>query len=281
MKIPFTKMHGAGNDYVYLDCINHDVPSDLSALAQAISNRHFGVGSDGLILIHPSESADARMQMFNADGSEAEMCGNGLRCVAKYLHDHGITTSQRQHIETGSGTLETQLIIREGVATQVRIDMGPPGLDAKVIPTLIGEGQVIEVPITVGSETINVTCLSMGNPHCVVFVEQITDSHVLELGPLIENHAVFPERANVAFVQVVARDEVIQRTWERGSGETLACGTGASAACVAGFMTGRTVRRITNHLRGGDLELEWDESNNRVYLTGPAESVFEGTYQWK
>lgn len=274
----FTKMHGAGNDYVYVDCFTQDVPDDLPELARRISHRHFGVGGDGLILIRPSESADARMQMFNADGSEAEMCGNGIRCVAKYVYDHGLCRRPQLHIETGAGVLAVQVETQDGLVRQVRVDMGPPILESSQIPTTLPGSPVVDAPLEVAGNRWNVTCVSMGNPHCVIFVPKATDELVLGLGPQIEKAPEFPARVNVEFVQVLGPGEVRQRTWERGSGETWACGTGASAVCVAGVLTGRTERRIVNHLLGGDLILQWDESDGHVYMTGPAEEVFQG--QW-
>lgn len=276
----FTKMHGAGNDYIYVDCFAQEPPTDLPALARTISHRHFGAGADGLILIHPSEVADARMQMFNADGSESEMCGNGIRCVAKYVHDHGITDKQALTIETGAGVLAIELHLgADNKVSQVTVDMGIPELEATRIPTtLLNTGSVIDLDVEFGGQQFKATCVSMGNPHCIVFVEDANDELVLELGPLIERDPRFPNRTNIEFVERISATEVRQRTWERGSGETWACGTGASAVCVAGVLTNRTARRITNHLLGGDLILEWNESDNHVMMTGPATEVFSGTW---
>ncbi|MDH3639756.1 MAG: diaminopimelate epimerase [Gammaproteobacteria bacterium] len=274
----FIKMHGAGNDYIYVDCFRETVPDDLPETARRISDRHFGVGGDGLILIRPSDIADARMQMFNADGSEAEMCGNGIRCVAKYVYEAGIARKPALQIETGNGVLELALeVIGERVG-RVRVDLGEPILQADRIPTTLSGDPVVDQPLEVDGQTLMVTCVSMGNPHCVIFVEKATDDMVLGLGPQIEHSAQFPNRVNVEFVEVHGPAEVRQRTWERGSGETLACGTGAGAVCVAGVLTGRTERMILNHLAGGDLELQWGQDNH-VYMTGPAEEVFRG--QWK
>ncbi len=218
------------------------------------------------------------MRMFNADGSEAEMCGNGLRCFAKYLHDHSLCTKPRMQIETGAGILEVDVETKEGAVSRVRVDMGPPILTPDQIPTRIAANPVVEAPLRVDERTLSVTCVSMGNPHCVTYVEQLNDELVLGLGPRVENDPHFPQRVNVEFVQVITPNVVRQRTWERGSGETLACGTGASAVCVAGVLTGRTQRQLTVHLLGGDLELEWKEADNHVYLTGPAEEVFHGEW---
>ncbi len=276
--LPFTKMHGAGNDYIYVDCFAMPVPENLPELARAVSDRHFGVGADGLILICPTEDADAEMRMFNADGSASEMCGNGIRCVAKYVYDHGIQRSNTLRIASAGKIYELQLLVVDGKVDRVRVDMGEPVLRAEDIPTtLVGE-PVADVSLALPGRDLTVTCVSMGNPHCVTFVEEATDALVLGLGPLVEQDSHFPNRVNVEFVEVLSRGEVRQRTWERGSGETLACGTGASAVCVAGALTGRTDRKVLVHLLGGDLELEWSEANNHVYMTGAAVEVFSGEW---
>lgn len=275
----FTKMHGAGNDYVYIDCFAEQV-EDPHDLARQVSNRNFGIGSDGLILIMPSSAADVRMRMFNADGSEAEMCGNGIRCVAKYAYDHGLVAKTALCIETGNGILDLDLQVgASGHVEQVTVAMGEPQLTRAALPmTGPEQEQVVLQPLAVGGQEFQITCVSMGNPHCVIYVDDVENFPVSEIGTLIENHPLFPRRINVEFVQVVSPSEVIQRTWERGAGETLACGTGASAVTVAGVLTGRTERRIINHLRGGDLELEWLESG-AVMMTGPAVEVFSGEYR--
>ncbi len=279
--IEFTKMHGAGNDYVYVNGFSTTLPQDLEKLAVDISHRRFGVGADGLILILPSEKADARMRMFNADGSESEMCGNGIRCVAKYVHDHGIARKEKLSIETGAGVLKLDLSVRNGVAEQITVDMGEPGLEAARIPTTLAAptDRVVNVPIEFKGHKLFATCVSMGNPHCVIFVPEATDDLVLGIGPMIERDDRFPKRTNVEFVEVLARGEVRQRTWERGSGETWACGTGASAVCVAGVLTGHTDRTILNNLIGGQLMLRWDESTNHVFMTGSATEVFTGHWR--
>ncbi len=277
----FTKMHGAGNDYVYVDCFQEQrLPSDLAQLARDMAHRHFGVGGDGLILIKPSQIADARMQMFNADGSEAEMCGNGIRCVAKYVYDHGIAAKRELKIETGAGVLELSLSVgADNLVDSVSVDMGEPELDAAKIPTtILDTGRVIDQEFEIEGRQLAVTCVSMGNPHCIVFVESATDELVLGLGPKMERDSRFPKRTNIEFVEVVSPTEVRQRTWERGSGETWACGTGASAVCVAGVLTGRTERQILNHLLGGDLTLHWQEASNRVLMTGGGTEVFTGDW---
>jgi diaminopimelate epimerase len=275
----FTKMEGAGNDYVYVDCFrNPSLPADLPELARQMSDRHFGVGGDGLILIRPSTIADARMQMFNADGSEAEMCGNGIRCVAKYVYDHGLVTQDSMVIETGNGPLAIDVQVQNGKVGGVRVDMGEPILEAAEIPTLLPGTPVVKQIVSAGGREFEATCVSMGNPHCVIFVDRADDDLVLGVGPELEIHEAFPQKVNVEFVEVISRAEVRQRTWERGSGETWACGTGASAVCVAGVLAGLTDQRILNHLRGGDLDLCWDEESNHVYMTGPAREVFSGEW---
>jgi diaminopimelate epimerase len=273
----FTKMHGAGNDYVYVNAFEERLPADLPRLAVAVSDRHKGIGSDGLILIRPSSVADARMQMFNADGSEAEMCGNGVRCVAKYVYDHGIAKKETLRIETARGILELRLAILGGKVATVRVNMGPPILKSAEIPTKLPGDPPVQVPLDVAGRELKVTCVSMGNPHCVTFVDEITDDLVLRVGPQIERHPAFPNRVNAEFIQVVSPTETIMRVWERGSGETQACGTGACAATVAGVLAGLTERRVLTHLSGGDLELEWSAGGD-VYLTGPAAEVFEGVW---
>ncbi len=274
----FTKMQGCGNDYIYVDCFRQPMPHDPPGLSRAISDRHFGVGGDGLILICPSEKADARMRMYNADGSEAEMCGNGVRCVAKFVYDHGLVRKSPLTIETGRGVLTLELTISGGQVRQVRVDMGEPILNADRIPTTLSGDPPLEAPLEVAGQALCVTCVSMGNPHCITFVDEITNAHVLGLGPKIEQHPAFPRRVNAEFVRVNRPDDVTMRVWERGSGETLACGTGACAVAVAGHLSGRTQRRITAHLPGGDLQLEWSEADNHVYMTGPAVEVFSGEW---
>ncbi len=272
----FTKMHGAGNDYVYVNCFEETVPNPEQVAIQ-VSNRNFGIGSDGLILIVPSSVADVRMRMFNSDGSESEMCGNGIRCVAKYAYDHGIVTKKEITAETGAGILTLQLFTSaDNKVEKVRVNMGKPRLTRGEIPMLGDAGdKVVSEPLNILHTTFNITCVSMGNPHCVIFVDDVESFQVEKYGPLIENHDLFPRRTNVEFVQIISRTEVRQRTWERGAGETLACGTGASAVCVAGALNGLTEKKILNHLAGGDLELEWAE-DGFLYMTGPAVEVFSG-----
>ena len=284
MAIPFIKMHGLGNDYVYVDCFRNAMPADAPALARAVSDRHFGIGGDGLILVCPpsdgakSQGADARMRMFNADGSESEMCGNGLRCVAKLVHDQGIARKQRLLLETGRGLLPVDLEIRDGKVARARVEMGQPILQGALIPTPLRGDPPIEQPVETPWGPVKLTCVSMGNPHAVAFVDKITDPMVHEVGKFLETCPVFPKRANIEFVEVVARDRFVMRVWERGSGETLACGTGACAVAVAGILTGRLDRKCTGKLLGGELELEWPGDGQTVYMTGPATEVFSGIW---
>ena len=280
-RIPFVKMHGCGNDYIYIDCRSR-TPDDPAALARRLSDRHFGIGGDGIILICPSQKAEYRMRMFNVDGSEAEMCGNGLRCFAKYLYDRGLTQGESVAVETGAGVLRVQIFPEDGKAARLRIAMGMPRLERPEIPMTGGPGRAIneELSIDVPGESLprsfRFTAVSMGNPHCVIYVDRTDDFPVAVYGPFIEHHPLFPRRANVEFVQVLTSDEVKMRVWERGAQETLACGTGASAVGVAGVLTGRTGRHILVRLLGGDLAIDWSD-DGCVYLTGPAEEVFEGT----
>ncbi len=273
----FTKMHGTGNDYVCVNCFEEHIDNP-SQVARRMSDRHFGVGGDGLVLIHPSAVADCRMRMFNADGSEAEMCGNGIRCLAKYVYERGIARKEEMTVETGAGVLTLRLFVHDGIVEKVQVNMGAPRLSPGEIPvSLPGEG-IVGAPLRVLDREFGITCVSMGNPHCVVFVDDVKNFPVEKYGPPMEAHDIFPRGANVEFVQIVNSGEVVQRTWERGAGETLACGTGASAACVAGVLNDLTRRAILVHLSGGDLEIEW-KKDDHVYMTGPAGEVFEG--EWK
>ena len=272
----FTKMHGAGNDYVYVNCFQERVENPEQT-AITVSNRNFSIGSDGLILIMPSDKADIRMRMFNSDGSESEMCGNGIRCVAKYAYDHGIVDRKEITAETGAGILTLQLFTNGlDKVEKVRVNMGKPRITRTEIP-MSGEpaAKVVNEPLNILHTTFRITCVSMGNPHCVIFVNEVVNFQIEKDGPLIENHELFPRRTNVEFVEIISPTEVRQRTWERGAGETLACGTGASAVCVAGVLNGVTEKKIINHLSGGDLELEWSD-DGFLYMTGPAVEVFSG-----
>lgn len=279
MVVEFVKMHGCGNDYIHIDCIQHAPPENPSELAVQMCHRHFGIGGDGLILIKPgSNGTDGEMEMYNVDGSLAEMCGNGLRCVAKYLYDTDMAKKTKLRILTGAGVLDADIVeAAEGRAREICLDMGAPILKGLDIPTVWDLDTVVNHPLDVDGQTFEITAVSMGNPHCVIYVNDVEHFPVETLGPRIETDPRFPNRVNVEFVQVVSEDEVIQRTWERGSGETWACGTGASAVCVAGVLTGKTHRKLLVHLRGGDLKLHYRE-DGPVMLTGPAEDVFKGVW---
>jgi len=273
----FTKMHGIGNDYVYVNCFE-EVVKDPAKLVPIISDRHFGVGSDGLILILPSKVADCKMRIFNADGSEAQMCGNGIRCVAKYVYDHKIAQKNPLTVETLAGTKTIQLFTENGRVSSATVNMGKPKLMRSEIPMIGKETQVIDEKLTVRDGTsFRITCVSMGNPHCVIFVDNFDKINLPQHGAEIERHKSFPERTNVHFAQIHNPREVTMKTWERGSGITLACGTGASAVCVAGVLNKKTERKILAHLPGGDLELELAEDGS-VYMTGPATEVFTGEW---
>jgi diaminopimelate epimerase len=284
----FTKMHGIGNDYVYINGFVERVEQP-EKLAPIIADRHFGVGGDGLILILPSDRADVRMRMFNADGSEGEMCGNGIRCVAKYAWDHGLTKNNPMTVETGRGVLTLDLHLRGGKVEQVAVKMGEPILELAQIPVKMAMGlrnalikkrsdHEYELALAEPGKPHIATFVSMGNPHAVMYVDNVQAIDLPRLGPLLEHYGAFPRRINAHWVQVQSPDEVMMRTWERGSGITLACGTGACAVCVAGVLTGRTSRKLLAHLPGGDLRLEWRDSDNNVYMTGPATEVFTGDW---
>lgn len=288
----FTKMHGIGNDYVYVNCFDEQVENPAQT-AIIVSDRHMGIGSDGLILICPSDIADVKMRMFNTDGSEAQMCGNGIRCVAKYTYDHKLATpggtfsvpgqrsfEQSLRVETGRGILTLGLEIGDdGKVSQVCVNMGQPILNGLDIPVSIDAEQVVNHDIVIDDQQLEMTCVSMGNPHTVIFCGESVENLTLEgVGPLIENHQLFPERVNAHFVKIDGPNELTMRTWERGSGITLACGTGACAVAVAGVLSGRCERNVLAHLPGGDLELNWCEEDNCVYMTGSATTVFTGDF---
>lgn len=273
----FTKMHGIGNDYVYVNCFDQSIEQPAK-LAVAISDRHFGVGSDGLVLICPSDRADVRMRMFNPDGSEAEMCGNAVRCVAKYAYERGLCRNNPMQVETGNGVLRIELSVENEKVSAARVNMGEPVLEAGKIPLDISDTRAVDYQIEIAGLPMAMTCVSMGNPHAVFFVDEVASVAVEKLGPEIENHPLFPQRTNVHWVQILGDGEVKMRTWERGAGVTLACGTGASAVCVAGVLTERSDRQITAHLPGGDLQLEWNEGDNCVYMSGSATEVFSGNW---
>ena len=287
----FTKMHGLGNDYVYVNCFVEQV-DDPAAVAVTVSDRHTGIGGDGLILICPSEVADVRMRMFNADGSEAQMCGNGIRCVAKYVYDHKVAAVGDEFSVPGQGTFECSLrvVTGRGILTlglevgsddkveRVCVNMGQPILNGLEIPVGIDANPVVNEPIEIDGVELSMTCVSMGNPHAMFFCNDVEAIELEQVGPLIENHELFPERVNAHFVKIEKADEITMRTWERGSGITLACGTGACACAVAGVLTGQCQRVVLAHLPGGDLELNWCEEDNCVYKTGPAVEVFSGEW---
>jgi diaminopimelate epimerase len=280
----FVKMHGAGNDYIYVDCMAQPAPREPALLARRISDRHTGVGADGLILIAASGRADARMHMWNADGSRGEMCGNGVRCVAKYLYESGTARRRTLHVETDRGVLDLALDVSAGEVRRVRVSMGRPILKSSDIPTTLPGDPPVRALIELAdagkgqpAERIEVTCLSMGNPHCVVFVEELADARFKGLGPRIETHPAFPKRVNVEFVRVRSESEVQARVWERGTGETLACGTGACAAVIAGRLVGATGDTVAVHLPGGVLEVEIADDGD-TFLTGPVEEVFRGEW---
>ncbi len=272
--IPFTKMHGIGNDYVYVDCFDQAV-ADPSALARTVSPRNTGVGSDGLILICPSEVADCRMEMYNADGGRGEMCGNGIRCVAKYAYEHGRAAVNPMRVETDAGIKEIDLRLDGDRVVEVTVDMGEPILDGPQIP-VAAEGRIVDSDLDVEGDVHKVTCVSMGNPHCVLFVDEVSDLDLPVIGPKFETHPFFPNRVNTEFVRVDSPASLTMRVWERGSGETAACGTGACAVLVAAVLNGHAEREATVHLNGGDLRIEWRENDNHVLMTGAAEEVFRG-----
>lgn len=276
----FTKMHGIGNCYVFVNCFDQQA-ANAPALAMAMSDRNTGVGSDGLVLICPSEVAAARMEMYNLDGSRAQMCGNAIRCLAKYVYDRGLSTSNPMQIETDAGVLTLELSIRAGKVQMVCVDMGEPRLAPDDLPVRLTPDQMVDYSIEFLGRPVEMTCVSMGNPHAVLYgvpLEILTPRVLAEEGSRLERHRLFPERTNVHFVRVDQPDEVTMRTWERGSGATQACGTGASAVCVAGVLTKRSARRIVAHLPGGDLTLEWRASDNHVSMTGPAAEIFTGDW---
>lgn len=271
----FTKMHGIGNDYVYVNCFEESVknPAEVSKF---VSDRHFGIGSDGLILISPSAIADFRMNIYNADGSQAEMCGNGIRCVAKYVYDYGLTDKTEISVETLAGIKYLRLQVENGKVASVEVNMGAPILEPKEIPVAVEESPVVNVPVEVKGKIYHMTCVSMGNPHAIIFMNNVKDLDIAAIGPYFENHTVFPKRTNTEFVEVLDRNTVNMRVWERGSDETLACGTGACATTVACILNDKTENEVAVHLLGGDLKIRWDREANQVYMTGPATVVFDG-----
>ena len=271
----FTKMHGIGNDYVYVNCFE-EVVEKPSETARFISDRHFGIGSDGLILICPSDVADVKMVMYNADGTEAQMCGNGIRCVGKYAYDRGLTDKTTITVETAAGIKTLELTVKNGKTEFIRVDMGAPILEPQQIPVRAEEMCFVNVPVEVHGKRVAMTAVSMGNPHAVVFVDRTDDLELAKIGLDYENHPLFPERTNTEFVEVVDRNTLKMRVWERGAGETLACGTGACASLVAGVLCGKCEREATLKLLGGELRVFWDADSKHVFMTGPAEFVFDG-----
>ena len=272
MKI--TKMHGIGNDYIYVNCFEEEV-KDPSQAAKDLSDRHFWVGSDGLVLIKPSESADFEMDMYNSDGSQAEMCGNAIRCVGKYVYDNKMTDKTLITVSTKAGIKVLQLEVKDGEVVRVRVDMGEPILAPALIPCLYDGDMVVDRPIEVAGKEYRVTCVSMGNPHAIVYMDDIDKLEIETLGPLFENHALFPRRINTEFLEVIDENTIKMRVWERGAGETWACGTGACASLVASVLNGKAARSATLLLRGGELKIEWDEKTNHIFMTGPAKKVFD------
>lgn len=271
----FTKMHGCGNDYIYVNGFVEEI-TDKPAFVKKVSDRHFGVGGDGVIFINPSEEADFEMEMYNADGSRAEMCGNGIRCVAKYVYDKGLTDQTHISIVSCGKVKYLDLNVEDGLVTSVRVNMGAPILTAKEVPVISSMEQSVDEPVAVGGKEYRMTCVSMGNPHAVVFMEDVANLDIAAVGPLFENHKVFPNRTNTEFVEVRDRSHVFMRVWERGTGETLACGTGCCATVVACVLNGLTDPAVTVRVLGGEIMIEWDREQNFVYMTGPAVTVFEG-----
>lgn len=271
----FTKMHGLGNDYVYVNCFEEKIDNP-PAVARFVSDRHFGIGSDGLIMINPSKTADFEMEMYNADGSRGEMCGNGIRCVAKYVYDYGLTGKTQISVETLGGIKYLDLTVEDGKVSLVKVDMGKPELEADLIPIISEREQVIDEPIEVDGKEYHMTGVSMGNPHAVIYVDDVKGLDLEKIGPKFENHERFPKRINTEFVHCIDRQTVEMRVWERGSGETLACGTGACAVAVSSILNNLTDTQVTVKLLGGDLQIEWDREKDRVFMTGPATVVFDG-----
>ena len=271
----FTKMHGLGNDYVYVNCFEEKI-EHTPAVARFVSERHFGIGSDGLIMINPSKTADFEMEMYNADGSRGEMCGNGIRCVAKYVYDYGLTDKTQISVETLGGIKYLDITVEDGKVSLVKVDMGKPELEADLIPIISEREQVIDEPIEVDGKEYHMTGVSMGNPHAVIYVDDVKGLDLEKIGPKFENHERFPKRINTEFVHCIDRQTVEMRVWERGSGETLACGTGACAVAVSSILNNLTDTQVTVKLLGGDLQIEWDREKDRVFMTGPATVVFDG-----
>ena len=271
----FTKMHGCGNDYIYVNCMD-EVIENRSQTALRLSDRHFGIGSDGMICIDSSDVADFKMDMYNADGSQGKMCGNGIRCVGKYVYDYGLTDKTRITVETLGGIKALELTVHDGKVSSVRVCMGSPDFRSENIPVLCSTETAIKIPVHIEEKTFSATCVSIGNPHAVIFVDDVDAIDLETIGPMLENHPMFPERINTEFVQVLDSGDLKMRVWERGSGETFACGTGTCAALAASYVCGCTSRSANVYVRGGVLSIEWSSEDNMIYMTGPAETVFEG-----
>lgn len=281
MKIEFTKMQGCGNDYVYIDGSTQKIPQEEKPdFVRKMSDRHFGIGGDGVIFINPSQKADFEMEMYNADGSRAQMCGNGIRCVAKFVYDRHLTDQTEITVVSAGSVKRLKLYVTDGHVERVRVNMGRPILKAAEIPVLSDEEQVLDWPVFVADRQWRMSCVSMGNPHAVVLAEDVASLPLTEIGPKFENHPMFPERVNTEFIRVIDRSTLELRVWERGSGETLACGTGCCAAVAACVLNGLTERSVTVHVLGGELQIEWDENTGEIFMTGPAETVFEGQVEW-
>lgn len=276
-KIKFTKMHGCGNDYIYINGAEYKIPAqNKPEFVQRLSDRHFGIGGDGVIFINPSDEADFEMEMYNADGSRAEMCGNGIRCVAKYVYDKGMTDRIQISIISAGKIKYLTLTVEDGKVSMVRVDMGKPELNASLIPVISEHEQAVDEEITVGENVYRMTCVSMGNPHAVVFTDNVADLDLTKIGPQFEHHERFPKRINTEFVRVIDRHTVEMRVWERGTGETLACGTGCCATAVACVLNGKTEADVTVKVLGGEIRIQWDREADTVFMTGPASTVFEG-----
>ena len=281
MKIEFTKMQGCGNDYVYIDGSTQKIPQEEKPdFVRKMSDRHFGIGGDGVNFINPSQEADFEMEMYNADGSRAQMCGNGIRCVAKFVYDRHLTDQTEITVVSAGSVKRLKLYVADGHVERVRVNMGRPILKAAEIPVLSDEEQVLDWPVFVADRQWRMSCVSMGNPHAVVLAEDVASLPLTEIGPKFENHPMFPERVNTEFIRVIDRSTLELRVWERGSGETLACGTGCCAAVAACVLNGLTERSVTVHVLGGELQIEWDENTGEIFMTGPAETVFEGQVEW-
>lgn len=281
MKIEFTKLHGCGNDYIYIDGSTQKFPQEAKPdFVRKMSDRHFGIGGDGVIFINPSDEADFEMEMYNADGSRAQMCGNGIRCVAKFVYDKHLTDQTEITVVSAGSVKKLKLYVEDGQVKRVRVNMGRPILKASEIPVVAGTEQVLDLPVSVADRQWRMSCVSMGNPHAVVLAEDVESLPLAQIGPCFEQHPMFPERVNTEFIRIIDKNTIQLRVWERGSGETLACGTGCCAAVAACVLNGLTERNVTVRVLGGELQIEWDESTGEIFMTGPAETVFEGCVEY-